>query len=273
MDTVISLLSQLDYHTYWGVFIFGILISTTAMSSGIDGAVFWAPVLLIVYRVEPSVAIACAIFIEIFGFGSGIYGYVKRKKIKYREALYLLMFTIPMGMLGAYVSKLLPEKFLIFLISLSCLFLIVVNVKRAKMHVEVRKPDDLSLRNMKLGAILSMIGGFFVGTIGIGIGETNHYYLLIRNKYPTTFAVGTSVFMIAITAFFCSLFNLFYFAGSSSFDLVKTASILVFAIPSVIFGARIGVRIAHIIERQHFNYMLAGIFCFMCVISFYRILI
>lgn len=271
MEAVFSYLSQLDYHTYWTVFFFGLLISTTAMSSGIDGAVFWAPVLLLIYKVDPAVAIACAIFIEIFGFGSGIYGYAKSKKIKYKQAAYLLMFTIPMGVIGAFVSKILPENILILLISLSCFFLVAMNLRRAKTHVEVRDPKDLSLRNKKMGGILSMIGGFFMGAIGVGVGETNHYYLLMKNKYPTTYAVGTSVFMIAISAFFCSVFNLLYFAGSSSFDLRTIASILIFAIPAVILGARLGVRLAHAIERHHFNYMLAGVFSFMAIISLYRI--
>jgi hypothetical protein len=99
MENIIGIFSQIDFQTYWCVFFFGLAISITAMSTGIDGAIFWAPVLLIVYKVEPSVAIACAICIEIFGFGSGIYGYARRGKIQYKAALYLLKFTIPVGIL------------------------------------------------------------------------------------------------------------------------------------------------------------------------------
>ena len=170
------------------------------------------------------------------------------------------------------MSKMLPENLLILLISLSCVFLIVVNLRRAKSHVDVRDVNDLELENKKLGGILSVIGGFFMGAIGVGVGETNHYYLLMRNKYPTTYAVGTSVFMIALSALFCSVFNLIYFASSSSFDAIAIASILVFAVPGVILGARIGVRLAHAVERQHFNYMLTGVFSFMAIISMYRIM-
>lgn len=40
------MLTFFDYQTFWPIFPIGIMIATTAMSTGIDGAIFWAPVLL-----------------------------------------------------------------------------------------------------------------------------------------------------------------------------------------------------------------------------------
>ncbi len=236
-----------------------------------DGAIFWAPVLLLVYKVEPSVAISCAIFIELFGFGSGVYGYSKRKKIRYKQAAFLLMFTIPLGVLGAYVSKILPSDALIVIISMVCIALAYMNYSNGKKKIKTRGSKDAKLENKKLGGISSTIGGFFAGAIGVGIGESNNYYLLIKNKYPVTFAAGTTVFMVAVTDVFISLFNFLYFKKfSGGFDFVEVASILVFAIPAVMIGARVGVVVAHKLKRQHFNHVLASVFSIMALISLTR---
>ncbi len=274
MDTLISILSQIDIATYWGVFLFGLAISATAMSTGIDGAVFWAPVLLLVYKVDPAVAIACAIAIEVFGFGSGVYGYAKKKKILYKQGLFFLIFAIPLGIFGAYVSKIVSANLLISLIGISCVVLTVVNWRRAKFDKAEKDSKNLQLKQKGIGGLVNGIGGFFTGIIGIGIGEANHYYLLIKNRYPIAYASGTSVFTIAITAFICTVFNMVYFKTSAdAFNWMQIVSILVFAIPSVMIGARFGVLLAHKIQRKAFNYFLVSVFAFMAVISFYRVYI
>lgn len=264
-------LAQIDIATYWSIFLFGLLISTTAMSTGVDGAIFWAPLLLLVYKVDPAVAISCAIFIELFGFGSGVYGYAKRKKIKFKEAGFLLLFTIPLGVLGAYVSKILPSNILILMISAACIILAVMNFKRRKLKIQEKKPEELTIEKKWLGGIMSTIGGFFAGAIGVGIGETNNFYLLIKNKFPVTYAAGTTIFMVAATDLFISIFNILYFRkATAGFDLMQVASILIFAIPAVVIGARMGVILAHKLKRAHFNYYLASVFSVMAIISMYR---
>lgn len=269
---IVSILSQIDFATYWGVFIFGLAISATAMSTGIDGAVFWAPVLLLIYKVDPAVAIACAIAIEVFGFGSGVYGYAKNKKILYKQACFFLIFAIPLGILGAYVSKIVSANLLISLIGLSCIILMVINWRRAKFTMHEKDSKKLELKNKGVGGLVNGIGGFFTGIIGIGIGEANHYYLLIKNRYPIAYASGTSVFTIAVTAIVCTVFNMIYFKASTNvFNWTQIISILAFAIPSVIIGARFGVVLAHNIKRKSFNYFLVSVFAFMAVISFYRV--
>jgi len=261
-----------DYSTYWGIFPLGILIATLAMSTGIDGAVFWAPVLLFLYKLDPITAIACGIFIEVFGFGSGVYGYAIKKKIRYREAFELMLFTIPFGLLGAFASKLLPGKVLISLIGISSIILIFNNIYRAKQKIKERSFDKLFLKNKPLGYFLSALGGFFTGTIGVGIGEANHYYLLMKNRYPVVWCSGTTVFMIAITAFVASVFNFFYFREGHAVHLIEIYNIVFFAIPGVLIGSRLGVLVAHRIKRKTFNYFISVIFTVIAILSFYRVL-
>lgn len=81
------MLTFFDYQNFWPIFPIGLAIATTAMATGIDGAIFWSPVLLFGFGLPPEIAIACGIFIEVFGFGSGVYGYALKKVILYKQII------------------------------------------------------------------------------------------------------------------------------------------------------------------------------------------
>ncbi|HPO05613.1 MAG TPA: sulfite exporter TauE/SafE family protein [Candidatus Gracilibacteria bacterium] len=272
MDSLISFLLSLDYASYWGVFFFGLLISTTAMSTGIDGAAFWAPVFLLVYKVDPKVAVACAIFIELFGFSSGVVGYVRKKKILYKKALTMLIVSIPFAIAGAFLSKIIPSFMLIIIIGVCSSLLVVFNLyQTTQQQKEIEDHHSHKLVNKPLGMILTAIGGLFDGAVGLGLGETNNYYLANKNKFNAAYAAGTSVFMIAINGLACNLFNGLYFHKYSNLaDWNQVASILIFAIPSVLIGAQIGVHLVHRFKKIYFNYLVAAVFAIVAVVDFYR---
>jgi uncharacterized membrane protein YfcA len=263
-------MALMDFHTYWVIFPVGIVISSLAMSTGIDGAAFWGPVLLLGFEVPPTVAVASGIFIELFGFGSGVYGYARRKKIVFRVAVPLLLFAIPFSLLGSYSSKIFPPAVVTGLIGSGCIFMALRNVQRARQIVSERSIEDLHLRHDLMGQLLSSIGGFFTGAIGFGMGETNAYYFLVKNRYPITYSSGTSVFMIAVTALTTSILNMLYYRQSIPSDISVLFNIVLFAVPAVIIGGQLGVRLAHIAHRKCFHYSLSVVFAIMAALSIMR---
>lgn len=267
----IAQVTPIDYARYWPLLPTGLVIASLAMSTGLDGAVFWTPVLLYGYGLQPSVAISCAICIEIFGFGSGVCNYAAARCILYRQGVTLLAVAVPCGLVGALVSKILPAKPIIVILGLSCIYLVVVNLQRAaQRHLVQRSPGDLALRFTGLGRALSAIGGFFTGLIGVGIGEANHYYLMMKNHYPVVFTSGTSVFMVGVTAFATTVFNFIYYRDYAHINLSAVYNIVLFAAPGVMLGSRVGVRIAQRVERRTFNIGIAIIFVVIAALSFGR---
>jgi hypothetical protein len=267
------MLTYFDYQTFWPVFPIGIAIATTAMSTGIDGAVFWSPVFIFLFGLPPEVAIACGIFIEVFGFGSGIYGYAIKKKILYKEMRLFLFLAVIFGLIGAMVSKILPQSIIFAWLGISAIFLFYVNIKKALKKKKIIKDykNENVIKYKFLGSVLNSIGGFMTGLIGVGLGEVNNYYFLSKNKLSIPFASGNSVFLIAFTAFICSIFNVIYFSETLPPDKIKEVySILIFAVPSVVIGARIGVLFAHSINPRFFYYFVAFLFIFIAGFSFYR---
>lgn len=68
---------------YWYMFPLGILVASIAMMSGIGGALFFSPIFLILLKLDPKIALATSLFIELFGFSSGLIGYLKTKSINF----------------------------------------------------------------------------------------------------------------------------------------------------------------------------------------------
>lgn len=159
------------------------------------------------------------------------------------------------------------------LLGASALFLFFINLEKAL----VKKNKLLNFKSMQtikypfLGNVLNAFGGFMTGLIGVGLGEVNNYYFFTKNKLPIPYASGNSVFLIAITAFICSIFNLIYFSEVLPFDeLRKLYTILVFAIPGVVIGGRIGVLLAHKINPKFFHYFVALLFIAIAFFNVYR---
>lgn len=109
------------------------------------------------------------------------------------------------------------------------------------------------------------------GLIGVGLGEVNNYYFLKKNNLSIPMASANSVFLIAFTAFVCSIFNLFYFSKTLPYEKIREIySILIFAIPAVVIGARLGVILAHKIKPLLFYMFVSLLFLGISILSFYR---
>ena len=58
---------------YWYMLPVAILVATVAMASGVGGATFFAPILIIGLRLPPEIAIGIGLITEVFGFASGLF--------------------------------------------------------------------------------------------------------------------------------------------------------------------------------------------------------
>jgi uncharacterized membrane protein YfcA len=66
---------------FWYMLPIGIVIATIAMASGVGGATFFSPLFILGLGLSPELAIGAGLIVEVFGFGSGVYAYVKRQLI------------------------------------------------------------------------------------------------------------------------------------------------------------------------------------------------
>jgi Sulfite exporter TauE/SafE len=90
---------------YWYTLPVSILVATIAMASGVEGATLFAPFFILVMHLPPDIAIGTGLITEVFGFGSGLFAYMRKRLIDYSLGLSLLVIAIPAAILGTWASS------------------------------------------------------------------------------------------------------------------------------------------------------------------------
>ncbi len=209
---------------HWYLFPISILIATTAMASGVGGAVFFSPLFILVLQLEPAVAVGTALMTELFGFSSGLFAYC---------------FAVGIIFLGSQLYSSLKRKEQEELdeeiradAALQCETVLVDREGNEYRYTVARKDQ---------GRLFAAVGGAFLGAISVGLAELQEYHLMARCRVPSPVAVATSIFVVVITVLVASLGHFYKFVISADPTiLTQVASIVLFTIPGVIVGGQIG---------------------------------
>ncbi len=258
---------------YWYMLPVSIIIATVAMASGVEGATFFSPVFILALGLPPDIAIGTGLITEVFGFASGLYAYTRKRFIDFRLGIMLLMVTIPMGLLGTWVSGHVEPDILKATLGIG-LFVVAASFLRAPEREEIVLLDTViqqeyggakaetclitadgeeirySVCNRIEGWIISGLGGLFIGMISTGLGELNGYFLLQRCRVPSKVSVATSVFVVAFTALAASIGHAVRFVQTDTAALGTVVSLLIFTIPGVVIGGQLGSAVASRIPQR-----------------------
>ena len=96
--------------------------------------------------------------------------------------------------------------------------------------------------------------------ISTGLGELNGYFLLRRCRVPSRVAVGTSVFVVAVTVLLASTGHFIKFTQAGGETLGTVLSLVFFTIPGVIVGGQLGPFVADRISQRTLERGLAVLF-------------
>lgn len=254
-----------------------ILIATTAMASGIGGATFFSPILMLILGLPPEVAIGTGLVTQVFGFTSGLITFQSRKHIDYTLGASLLVVTVPMALLGTWLSTWVEPNILRMLLGAGLLLLgvqflrvpgnlpqsVVATVPQTVFRRLVTAEGEeirFSISNYTEGRIMAGVGALFMGLISTGLGEMNGYFLLRRCNMPPKIAVATSVFILAITSLTASAGHMLKVIQLGSDSLNLMFSLLLFTIPGVIIGGQVGSSIASHIPHRLLEIVLGTLF-------------
>ncbi len=257
-----------------------ILVATTAMASGIGGATFFAPIMLLGLGLPPEVAIGTGLITEVFGFTSGLYAYARKRLIDYRLGIRLISVAVPAAILGSFLAgsvgpEVLKTMLGIGLLGIAAAFLRsnghhqvdprpvsirADGVRLASVTTAVGETIEYDVCDRLVGGIAAGVGGLFLGLISAGLGELNSYYLLQQCRMPSRVAVATGVFVVAITAFSAAGGHLYQFvhAGPEVMDTVWR--IVRFTVPGVIVGAQLGSYVSTRIPQSALERLLGVLF-------------
>ncbi len=97
---------------YWFMFPIAVVFATTAMASGVEGATFFTPLFILALGLPPEIAIGTGLITEVFGFASGLVAYTRKRLIDFKLGLALLIVTVPMALLGTWLTVYVPADIL-----------------------------------------------------------------------------------------------------------------------------------------------------------------
>ncbi len=266
---------------FWYMLPVGIVIATIAMASGVGGATFFSPLFILGLGLSPKLAVGSGLVVEVFGFSSGVYAYVRRKLIDYQIGGMLLSATVPAAIVGVVVAHYANADILKIILGMG-LFAIAVSFLRApdeEMEEALdemahEEPDEAetclvtaedeeicyTVCNATEGRLISGIGGLFVGMVSSGLGELNGYFLLQRCRVPSSVSVATSVFVVAITALIASAGHVYQVAQGGLTGLTTMGNLLLFTVPGVVIGAQLGPEVAKRVPDRVMEIFLGCLF-------------
>ena len=169
--------------------------------AGMSAAAVISPMLITFLGMNPYMAVGIALSSDVLASAISAYTYAKNKNIDIKNGLIMMGSVLVFTVVGSYVSSLVPSAtmgnfsvFMTFLLGIKFIVRPVMTTKEAMQGVSAKKRAIQSL-------VCGMLIGFICGFVGAGGGMMMLLILTSVLGYELKTAVGTSVFIMAFTAF------------------------------------------------------------------------
>ena len=219
-------------------FIAGIGAGLGTGFAGMSAAAVVSPMLITFLHMPAYEAVGIALASDVLASAVSAYTYGKNKNLDIRNGIVMMISVLCFTLAGSFIASLVPNQamggFSVFMTFLLGVKFIVKPVMTTKEAMAETKPQKRLIQSIICGAAI----GFICGFIGAGGGMMMLLILTSVLGYELKTAVGTSVFIMAFTAF----------TGSAShFAIGGMPDIwcLVFCIFSTLLWARIAALFAN----------------------------
>jgi uncharacterized protein len=214
------------------ILFFGIAISTVAVMLGIGGGILWSPVLILLFRIEPPVAITTALAIQVGGMGIGSLSYWRSGRVDMRVALFYAGLALPMVIAGSVAGRYLPDTALKLGLRAAAVGLALFFLSGQDWYAdnELRRVEIRSA--VRVGHV-PFFFSFLSGLLSIGVGDFIVPSLVKRLGYRMEVAVGTALTVMFIVVVSGLMAHLLLGGGLSR-------AAVAWGLPGVIIGSYLG---------------------------------
>lgn len=168
--------------------------------AGMSAAAVISPVLIAFLGMDSYMAVGIALASDVLASAVSAYTYGKNKNLDIKNGLIMMVSVLCFTMVGSYVASVVPRttmgNFSVFMTFLLGIRFIVKPVTEPKKRLQNATDKQKALRSVLCGAMV----GFICGFIGAGGGMMMLLVLTSVLGYELKTAVGTSVFIMSITA-------------------------------------------------------------------------
>lgn len=219
-------------------FIAGIGAGLGTGFAGMSAAAVIAPMLITFLQIPAYQAVGIALASDVLASAISAYTYKKNKNLDIKNGIVMMIFVLCFTLVGSYVASRVPNQtmgnFSVFMTLLLGIKFIVKPVMTTKESMDAVDPKKRLIQSVVCGTII----GFICGFIGAGGGMMMLLILTSVLGYELKTAVGTSVFIMAFTAFT---------GAASHFAIggIPDLWCLIFCVVSTLLWARVAARFAN----------------------------
>lgn len=214
--------------------------------AGLSAAVVISPALITFLKMPAYEAVGIALASDVLASAVSAYTYGKNKNLDIKNGLVMMVTVLIFTTIGSYISSLVPNttmgSFSVFMTMLLGIKFIVKPVMTTKETMNAVSTPKRVLQSILCGCMI----GFICGFIGAGGGMMMLLILTSVLGYELKTAVGTSVFIMAFTAFTGAMSH---FAIGGAPDML----ILVLCVAFTLLWARIAARFANEASTKTLN--------------------
>lgn len=169
--------------------------------AGMSAAAVISPMLITFLDIPAYQAVGIALASDVLASAVSAYTYGKNKNLDIKNGLVMMISVLLVTMLGSYVASLVPNKtmgnFSMVMTLLLGIKFIVKPVMTTRESMQSVSPKKRLIQSVICGSLI----GFICGFVGAGGGMMMLLVLTSVLGYELKTAVGTSVFIMAFTAF------------------------------------------------------------------------
>lgn len=295
---------------FWYIFPIALAICITTCTLGTEGAILFVPFFALAfpffaYQLQPVQAVSIGLVTEVFGIASAFVAFWYRGLIDFHIAKRSAYMSVPMALLGGFLSPIVPGKALLFLVGAGLTGMAYLS--RSKHYVFEDSPSESSSVGMEDAFIrlkpsenpsskaslktlvdrckcaytyhynpdvrrnvVVSAGGIFEGLVGFGIGVFGVSDLVYR-RIPIRVAIGTSHFLIMLTALAAVTPHVYeaVFAGTR----VIPWNVPIMTVPAVLIGGQTAAFVAGRVNPDMLKRTLLGLLMFLAVVTVLRALL
>lgn len=214
--------------------------------AGMSAAAVITPMLVTFLGMETYDAVGIALASDVLASAVSAWTYKKNGNLDVKNGLTMMVTVLIFTVVGSWISSLVPSQtmgsfsvFMTMMLGVKFIVKPVMTTKEAMAQVDARKR---TIQSIGCGAMI----GFICGFIGAGGGMMLLLILTTVMGYELKTAVGTSVFIMAFTAFTGSVSH-FAIGGAPDWWA------LLFCVLSTLIFARIAAKFANKAKPETLN--------------------
>ena len=214
--------------------------------AGMSAAAVISPVLITFLHMNAYQAVGVALASDVLASAVSAWIYHRNKNLDVKNGLVMMISVLCFTMVGSWVSSQVPNQtmgsFSVFMTLLLGVKFIVRPVMTSKEAMAAVSPRKRFMQSVVCGVLV----GFICGFVGAGGGMMMLLILTSVLGYELKTAVGTSVFIMAFTAFTGSVSH-FVIGG------MPDLRVLVLCVLSTLIWARVAARLANRADPRTLN--------------------